>query len=213
MSLPFRGAGNRVSTLAEFKTLPTFGASGDSFRPAPEWQRGFGILGRYYFSQSTNYFQIPRTLYRHGCPASLAKWVFLYPNSLTMQPDKVFCEKYDSLGNYGAGKSRSDLTRTESRWASTAFDWKRLKNERVLGILTQSAHFPSGNREILARPDCTWADFPSPAGLSIWGDTIFPSRQKQAVFKHKQLIMNCLQQKIRWYFERQTSFCILVPDE
>ena len=77
---------------------------------------------------------------------SLAKWLTLYPNSLVMQPDKVFKEKYDSLGNYDVGKGRSDLTRTDSlswkdkSWVvgvavgrhSKAFDWNRLKRERVV---------------------------------------------------------------------------------
>ena len=77
---------------------------------------------------------------------SLEKWLALHPNSLIMQPDEHFKEKYDSTAKYEKGKSKSDLTRTDSlswkekSWVvgiaigkdSKAFDWIRLKKERVI---------------------------------------------------------------------------------
>jgi hypothetical protein len=77
---------------------------------------------------------------------SLEKWLALYPNSLVMQPDLNFKEKYDSTAKYEKGKSKSDLTRTDSlswkdkSWVvgieigkeSKAFDWLRLKKERII---------------------------------------------------------------------------------
>lgn len=77
---------------------------------------------------------------------SLEKWLALHPNSLVMQPDEHFKEKYDSTAKYEKGKSKSDLTRTDSlswkekSWVvgieigkdSKAFDWLRLKRERVI---------------------------------------------------------------------------------
>ncbi len=77
---------------------------------------------------------------------SLEKWLTLHPNTLIMQPDEYFKEKYDSTAKYEKGKSKSDLTRTDSlswkekSWVvgveigkdSKAFDWFRLKRERVI---------------------------------------------------------------------------------
>ncbi len=77
---------------------------------------------------------------------SLEKWLTLHPNSLIMQPDEHFKEEYDSTAKYEKGKSKSDLTRTDSlswkdkSWVvgieigkdSKAFDWLRLKRERVI---------------------------------------------------------------------------------
>lgn len=77
---------------------------------------------------------------------SLEKWLVLYPNSLIMQADKYFVEKYDSLGKYEVGKSKSKLTKTDSlswnekSWVvgikidkkSKAFDWNRLVKERII---------------------------------------------------------------------------------
>lgn len=77
---------------------------------------------------------------------SVEKWLALYPNSLIMQADKYFVEKYDSLGKYEAGKSKSKLTKTDSlswnekSWVvgikigkkSKAFDWNRLLKERII---------------------------------------------------------------------------------
>ena len=77
---------------------------------------------------------------------SVEKWLALHPNSLIMQPDFNFKTKYDSTAKYESGKSKSDLTRTDSlswkdkSWVvgielgkdSKAFDWLRLKRERVI---------------------------------------------------------------------------------
>ena len=77
---------------------------------------------------------------------SVEKWSALHPNSLIMQPDFNFKTKYDSTAKYESGKSKSDLTRTDSlswkdkSWVvgielgkdSKAFDWLRLKRERVI---------------------------------------------------------------------------------
>jgi hypothetical protein len=72
----------------------------------------------------------------------------LYPNALVMQADDVALEdeKYDSLARYERGKSKGDLTRTDSlswqdkSWVvgveiegtSKAYDWNQLKEERVI---------------------------------------------------------------------------------
>jgi hypothetical protein len=77
---------------------------------------------------------------------SLAKWIQLYPNSLIMQPDPTFIKSYDSTLKFETGKTKSSLTGTDSlswkdkSWVvgvmvgkeSKAYDWNRLKLERII---------------------------------------------------------------------------------
>jgi hypothetical protein len=77
---------------------------------------------------------------------SLSQWLALYPNSLIMQADPAYVGRYAKSFDYESGASRSDLTGTdttswgEKSWvvgvtigdASKAFDWNRLKKERVV---------------------------------------------------------------------------------
>ncbi|MFL0162364.1 DUF3179 domain-containing (seleno)protein [Aquirufa salirivi] len=79
---------------------------------------------------------------------SLAMWLKLYPNSKIMQPDPEFKENYDSTGKYETGKSKKELTGTDSlswkrkSWVvgieiahkSIAIDWNRLKKERIIQL-------------------------------------------------------------------------------
>jgi hypothetical protein len=77
---------------------------------------------------------------------SLAQWLALYPKSRIMQADPAMTAKYSSNYDYELGASRSALTGTdtvswnEKAWvvgltvngASKAYDWNRLKRERVV---------------------------------------------------------------------------------
>ncbi|HTM93400.1 MAG TPA: DUF3179 domain-containing (seleno)protein [Flavisolibacter sp.] len=77
---------------------------------------------------------------------SLAKWLRLYPNSLIMQPDSSFINSYDSTFKFENGTSTSALTGTDSAswkdksWVvgvqvdseAKAYDWNRLKKERII---------------------------------------------------------------------------------
>jgi Protein of unknown function (DUF3179) len=79
---------------------------------------------------------------------SLATWLKLYPNSKIMQPDSKFKENYDSTAKYESGKSKKELTGTDSlswklkSWVvgiesekeSIAIDWNRLKKERIVNF-------------------------------------------------------------------------------
>jgi hypothetical protein len=70
----------------------------------------------------------------------------LYPDGLIMKPDKDFLSKYDSLGKFERGKSKSNLTRrdsiswSEKSWVvgislngiSRAYDWNDLKSEILI---------------------------------------------------------------------------------
>jgi hypothetical protein len=63
-----------------------------------------------------------------------------------MQADSTFIESYDTTGNYERGKSKSNLTRTDSlSWKDKswvigvkagkerkAYDWNQLKKERII---------------------------------------------------------------------------------
>jgi len=79
---------------------------------------------------------------------SLATWLKLYPNSKIMQADLKFKENYDSTAKYESGKSKKELTGTDSlswkakSWVvgmesgkeSIAIDWNRLKKERIVSF-------------------------------------------------------------------------------
>ena len=77
---------------------------------------------------------------------TLAQWLALHPRSLVMQPDPTMREQYDDKFDYESGASRSTLTGTnpaswgEKSWVvgisvngkSRAYDWNRLRQERVI---------------------------------------------------------------------------------
>ena len=77
---------------------------------------------------------------------SLSQWLKLHPNSKVMQPDPVYQAKYDSMSRYESGRGKSALTKSDTlswkdkSWvvgiqtggAARAFDWNRLKKERMI---------------------------------------------------------------------------------
>lgn len=77
---------------------------------------------------------------------TLQKFFTLYPFGKVMQAELVSREKYDSLGKFEKGKSKSKLTGTDSaQWkdkswvlgvqvgsASKAYDWKDLVSEKII---------------------------------------------------------------------------------
>lgn len=77
---------------------------------------------------------------------TLKQWLALHPQSLIMQGDPVFSEQYAKDYSYERGASRSALTGTDSAswhdksWIvgitvnqhSKAYDWNRLRRERVV---------------------------------------------------------------------------------
>jgi hypothetical protein len=77
---------------------------------------------------------------------SLAEWLRLNPNSLIMQADSSFISSYDTTLKYESGKSKNELTGTDSlswndkSWVvgvkvgaeRKAYDWNRLKTERII---------------------------------------------------------------------------------
>ena len=77
---------------------------------------------------------------------TLDTWLRLHPNSLVMQEDPAFADRYGQSFDYERGASRSTLTGTDpvswrdKAWvvgltmngASRAYDWNRLRRERVI---------------------------------------------------------------------------------
>lgn len=77
---------------------------------------------------------------------SLTKWLQLNPASLIMQADPAFIKSYDSTLKFESGKSKSNLTGTDSlSWKDKswvvgvkvnnqrkAYDWNQLKTKRII---------------------------------------------------------------------------------
>jgi len=77
---------------------------------------------------------------------SLKEWLRLNPNSLIMQADPTFIDSYDSTMKFESGKSKNNLTGTDSlswkekSWiigvkvgdARKAYDWNQLKKDRII---------------------------------------------------------------------------------
>ena len=77
---------------------------------------------------------------------SLFQWLTLHPTSLIMQPDSALASRYSKTFDYETGRSRSALTGSDSAswkeksWVvgitvgheSKAYDWNRLKRERII---------------------------------------------------------------------------------
>lgn len=77
---------------------------------------------------------------------TLKQWFDLQPDGRVMQADPAFLGSYDTQGRFERGESKGSLTRTDrSSWqekswvvglqvgrASKAYDWNRLKQERII---------------------------------------------------------------------------------
>ncbi len=117
----------------------------------------------------------------------LDKLFELYPNAIVMQLDETIKSKYDTLGRYEKGKSKGELTRTDSlswkdkSWVigiqigneSKAYDWNHLKGKRIINdkigqtpiiiVLSKDAQSfaaferPSDTSEFIIRNDTLFA--------------------------------------------------------
>ncbi|MBE9460380.1 DUF3179 domain-containing (seleno)protein [Dyadobacter subterraneus] len=122
----------------------------------------------------------------HSTQTSLSEWIALHPNTLIMQPDPEFQEKYEGMTKYESGKGKSALTKTDSlswkdkSWvvgikngeASKAFDWNRLRRERIINSMV-------GNQPttlVLASDDKSFFAFARPSeseGVILKNDTLY----------------------------------------
>jgi hypothetical protein len=122
---------------------------------------------------------------------TLEKWLILHPHSLIMQSDDASIMEYDSLARFEQGKSKGDLTRTDSlswqdkSWVvgiqigeqSKAYDWNRLKKERI--IQDQIDNQPIAI--VLASDNKSFMAFEKPtaeSNFTIQNDTIFVDNQR-----------------------------------
>ena len=78
--------------------------------------------------------------------SSIESWIHRYPNSMVMEPDPLYDEKYFSLEDYDKGTMRSELVKRDIRswqpksWivgvrnqsSSMAYDWNDLVKKRVI---------------------------------------------------------------------------------
>lgn len=116
---------------------------------------------------------------------TLSEWLKLNPSSLIMQPDPSFVSQYDTTFKYESGTSKSKLTGTDSlSWKNKswivgvtvdniakAYDWNRLKEERVIrdkiGYKTILIVLAGDNKSFFAY------EIPSADNIvSVTGDTI-----------------------------------------
>lgn len=120
----------------------------------------------------------------------LDKLFELYPNATVMQLDESIKTKYDTLGKFERGKSKGELTRTDSlswkekSWVigiligdeSKAYDWNLLKEQRII-------HDNLGGKPILialSKDDQSFMAFErnsDTAKFIIRNDTLFAGRK------------------------------------
>ena len=126
--------------------------------------------------------QLPEVL---STQTSLAKWLELHPDSKIMQADTAFIASYDTTLKYESGKSKSTLTGTDSlSWKDKswvvgvkhgsdrkAYDWNRLKQERVINDKLNDVSLAV----VLASDNKSFFAFELPASatqLSMTNDTL-----------------------------------------
>jgi hypothetical protein len=120
---------------------------------------------------------------------TLAAWLRMHPGSLVMQGDPAFADRYPDDAAFETGKSRGRLTGTdttswgEKSWVvgitvngeSKAYDWNRLRRERVIND-------ELGGRPIvlaLAADGASFAAFERPDAatrLALRADSLVPER-------------------------------------
>jgi hypothetical protein len=122
---------------------------------------------------------------------SLAQWVSLHPNTLVMQEDPAYLSSYDTSLNYESGKSKSDLTGTDSNsWSRKswvvgikagnerrAYDWSQLKSARIIqdkaGAVPVAVVLASDNRSFFAFERTAETD-----QFSLNGDTLLINNRR-----------------------------------
>jgi hypothetical protein len=119
---------------------------------------------------------------------TLAQWVALHPNTLIMQGDSALAHKYSKSYDYETGVSRSALTGTNhasweakswvvgisSNGVSKAYDWKRLKTDRIINDDVGGVPVVI----VLASDSVSFAAFerPDTSRLGVLGDTLVGTR-------------------------------------
>lgn len=117
---------------------------------------------------------------------TLQQWLEFYPNSLIMQPDKLFQIKYDSMSTYEMGKYYGKLTKRDSlswkpkSWIvglklgkiSKAYDWNKLTRQKI--IYDTLANLPLVVLLSSDKKSFSALQFETSEQLPIWkNDTLF----------------------------------------
>ncbi len=113
------------------------------------------------------------------------KWYELYPHGKVMQADESFIKTYDPLARFERGKSKSNLTRTDSlswkdkSWvvgiaigeSSKAYDWNYLKKEKIINDKISGKQIVL----ILSSDGQSFVAFQRPSGqkFTVSNDTLF----------------------------------------
>lgn len=123
---------------------------------------------------------------------SLTKWLELNPQTLIMQEDPAYKNSYDTSLNYESGKSRKELTGTDSlswkdkSWVvgvkvdnqSKAFDWNELKSKRIIEDKLGEKNLLL----VLSKDDKSFFAFENPGGhFSLNNDTLISNEQRYAI--------------------------------
>jgi hypothetical protein len=156
---------------------------------------------------------------------SLSEWLKLHPNSKIMQPDPVYQAKYDSMSRYESGRGRSELTKTDTtawrdkswivgvqvKGKSKAFDWQRLKRERVvndrIGEVPVVVVIAPDNQSFFAfQRDADHQEFSIKSDTLITGQTTFNLLGKRLAGAGQDL------QRINAYQEFWHSWLTFHPD-
>lgn len=124
-----------------------FNAMFEDSRTSSWWQQATGIS----VAGPLKGTQLPELPATQG---SLTEWLKLYPQSKIMQADSSFADEYADMDSYDTGIGRGKLTYTdtlswkEKSWvvgiqtlrSAKAFDWNRLKQERVINDRVGDQH-------------------------------------------------------------------------
>ena len=144
----------------------------------------------------------------------LDKLFELYPHAMVMQMDESIKSKYDTLGKFERGKSKSELTRTDSlswkdkSWIigiqiaskSKAYDWNLLKRQRIINDNIGEQPIVL----ILSKDDQSFTAFERPTEAEIFtlrNDTLF-LKDKPYDFSGRDLTTSAIHlKKVKAYQE------------
>ena len=127
---------------------------------------------------------------------TVEKWLRLYPHAKIMQADPTFLLKYDSMALFEKGKSKGNLTRTDTfswnpkSWIigiikdthSKVYDWKYLTQVSIINDTFQNTRIFIA----LASDKQSFVAFenPLPYNFNIYNDTFYCDNEKYSFLGH-----------------------------
>ena len=155
----------------------------------------------------------------------LDKLFELYPNATVMQLDESIKIKYDTLGKFERGKSKGELTRTDSlswkdkSWVvgiqmgseSKAYDWNQLREKRII-------HDKIGQTPIiivLSKDEQSFAAFERGSDstkFTIRNDTLFANNKSYNFSGQYLITSSATLKRVKAYQEFWHSWQTFHPD-